>query len=102
MNNTRKSVLILVYQDGWIEAFADKSVAVKIVNVPFIGSIEGEIAAEKHLEKTLPFRYREIFWPNNKRASHLLRKVLPSDIKRAKWEMAFLTRLSKMKDEVAV
>ena len=101
MDFTKKSVLILVHQDGWIEAFADKSIGVKIVNVLFVESVEGEIAAERYLEKTLPQRYKEISWPNNKRASLLLRKILPSDIQRAKNDLELIKKLKSLQSKVS-
>lgn len=95
----RSSVLLLAHGDGWLEIFAPNHIDAKFLNVPFVPTIEGEKAAEKFIEKSLPFRYREIYWPGNRRLSGMLRRVLPSEIKKAKQEEELLNHLEKIRTE---
>jgi hypothetical protein len=93
----REAVLILVHGDGWIEAFAERHVDCRIVMVPFVGTPEGEILAEKYVEQNIPWRYRDLYVPGNRRRACRARRILPSDIAYRDWELEFLRSLEKPK-----
>ena len=86
----RETVLVLAYADGWIEVYAERHVSAKIVLVPSTGSVAGEVLAERYLDETLPYRYREVHWPGKLRAADKLRTVRPSDMARRDHDLALL------------
>ncbi len=86
----REAVLILAYGDGWIEAFAEKHVDVRIEIVPCMTTPAGAILAEEYVELSLPKKYRDIYWPGNRRAAEMMRVVRPSDIARRDFELDVL------------
>lgn len=86
----REAVLILAHGDGWSEAFAEKHVDVRIAMVPCMTTPADEILAEEYVELSLPKRYRDIYWPVNRRAADMMRVVRPSDIARRHYEMDLL------------
>jgi len=86
----REAVLILAHGDGWIEAFAEKHVDVRIEMVPHMTTSAGEILAEEYVELSLPKRYQDIYWPGNRRAADMMRVVRPSDIVQRDYELDLL------------
>ena len=92
----REPLLILGHGDGWLEVFGPKHVDIKFMNVPFVPTIEGEKAAERFIENSLPIRYREIYWPENRQFAGMLRRVLPSEIQEARQEKELLENLEKI------
>lgn len=90
----RQAVLVLCHADGWIEVFADRQhVDARIVMVP---TAEGddrnrdEIASEEFIERTLPHRYREVYFPLNRRAADMPRRVTFDGLARTEWEVEVL------------
>ena len=86
----REVVLIVAHGDGWIEAYADKHIDVRIEIAPYITTPEGELLSEEYIELMLPKRYREMYWPIRRRAAGQVRKILPSDLERRDWEIDLL------------
>ena len=91
----REAVLILAHGDGWIEAFAEKHVDVRIEMVPWMTTPAGEILAEEYVELSVPKRYRDVYWPNLRRAADMVRTVRPSDIERVAWNLEFLDAVTE-------
>lgn len=78
----RPKVLVLGHGDGFIEVFSDSFVSTKYLTVPFMETVAGEIRAEEYISHILPYGWRDVYWPVNRR---LLRKVeclRPSDLTR--------------------
>ena len=57
----RQAVLVAVHPDGFLEAFANKSVDVRFVRMPVAHSRESECLAEDCFELMLPPRYRDLW-----------------------------------------
>jgi hypothetical protein len=92
----REAVLILAHADGWLEAFADKHVDVRIAIMPAMKTPEGELAAERYVESSLPRRYRDVYWPGNRRAADMLRVVRPSDIAWREYDLDLLRAIQQL------
>lgn len=63
----RAKVLVVVYADGAVECYADKSTDVKVAHFPRVMP-QNEVIAEKIVEWKLPGVYREIYLPGNLKA----------------------------------
>lgn len=83
-------VLVAIHSDGYIEVFGDRDIDVRIVNVPAVDSVRGEILAEEFIETNLPPRHRAIYAPGKVRAAKLGRKVAPQEIAETKNNIALL------------
>ena len=92
----REAVLVLAHPDGWLETFAEKHVDVRIVMVPQVTTQAGEILAEEYVEASLPKRYRDVYWPANRRAADMLRVVRPSDIAWREYELELLRAIQQL------
>ena len=57
----RQAVLVAVHPDGFLEAFANRSVDVRFYRIPVANSVEGERVAEACFELMLPPRYRGLW-----------------------------------------
>lgn len=86
-------VLVVLHSSGWVEVFGSDDVRAKIVVMPHMETPTGEIAAEQYLERTLPIKYRKIYFPGNRIAADMVRKVLPSDVLDALFEIDTLKML---------
>lgn len=82
----RESVLIVVRGDGYIEVFAHRHVDVHIVQTPVTHSQMGERLADLDLDETLPFKYRQIFFPYFLRAAELIRPISADEFAQARYE----------------
>jgi hypothetical protein len=71
----RQAVLISVASDGYIEAFADKNIDVKIQRIPAATSQFGERAAEACFEQLLPKRFRDLWRRDFLRANAISRPL---------------------------
>jgi hypothetical protein len=71
----RSKVLIVLYSDGWVEAYAEKYVDVHIVQRLHITNPANANLADEYLESTIPRCYRDLFWPIKRRAMGQCRKV---------------------------
>ena len=58
---SRQAVLVAIHADGYLEAFAGKSVDVRFVRIPQAHSRFGEQVAEACFELMLPRRYRDLW-----------------------------------------
>jgi hypothetical protein len=94
----REVVLIVAHGDGWIEAYADKHIDVRIEIAPYMTTPEGERLSEEYVGLMLPKRYQEMYWPIRRRAAGQVRKVLPSDIELRDWELGLLKAIDSAGD----
>ena len=92
----REAVLILAHGDGWIEVFAEKHFDVRIEIVPYMTTEPGEIQAEEYVELSLPKRYRDVYWPGNRRAADMMRVVRPTDIVRRDYDLELLRAIQQL------
>ena len=92
----REAVLVVLHDDGWIEAYAERHVDVRIITMPHMTTPEGERLADEYLGLTLPKRYRDLFWPSNRRAADLVRVITMQDIAQQKWEMEMMKTLDNI------
>ena len=81
----REAVLVVLHHDGWVEVYGEHSIDVHIAVMPRMATPEGERLADEYLELTLPKRFRKIYFPGNRRAADMMRKVTPQDIAEKKW-----------------
>ena len=95
----REAVLILAHGYGWLEAFAEKHVDVRIEMVPQVTTQAGEILAEEYVELSLPRRYRDVYWPGNRRAADMMRVVRPSDIAWREYHVELLRAIQQLGDK---
>lgn len=91
----RRKVLIVLYSDGWVEAYAGKDVDVRIVNKIHATTPEGGQMAERILELSLPRVYAELLWPGNRRASGQVRKVTAQQVLDARMELDVLEAIDQ-------
>lgn len=75
----RRKVLVVLHDDGFVEAFGHDDVDVKVVNLTSV-PVRGESLAEDYLELTLPKPYRDVYWPGMSRATGFMRKVTVLDL----------------------
>ncbi len=92
----REAVLIVAYGDGRLDAFADSHVDIRIEISPYMESPEGEALAEEFVELSLPWQYRQLFWPGKLRAMGMVRKIRPSEIAQREWELEMLQTLDRV------
>lgn len=57
----RQAVLIAIHTDGYLEAFADKSVDVRFERMLDFNTPAGELLAEECFDMLLPRRYRDLW-----------------------------------------
>ena len=53
--------LIVIHGNRYIEAFTSDRHSVKIVSVPFMESVDGEILIEEHILQSLPPNWQETY-----------------------------------------
>jgi hypothetical protein len=82
-----------MHDDGWIEAYAERSVDVRIAVMPRMTTPAGKRLAEQYMELTLPRRYRALYWPSNRRAADMVRTITPADIAVRDWRMGMYQTL---------
>ncbi len=92
----REAVLIALHGDGYVEAYAERNVDVRIVTVSHCPGAEA--LAEDTTELMLQHRYRQLYWPAKVRASAMHRPLLPSTIARSLVVRDCLTSLNKILD----
>ena len=95
----REAVLIIAHGDGWIVAYAEKHIDVRIELKPHRKTPEGEIAAEQFIEAILPMRYRNLYGPNLRRAADMVRSLLPSQILNREMDLELLECLSRLGEQ---
>jgi hypothetical protein len=95
----REPVLVLLHGDGWVEAYAERHVDVRMQVVPYAATPQGERLAEEYVDQTLPHRYRDVYWPGMRRAADMVRVILPIDIAQRNWELERLQALDGLLDE---
>jgi hypothetical protein len=95
-------VLILVRGNKFLDAFAmDRTVTVKIVEVPEVESTEAELMLEQYLALRLKFLWARIFKEGFKVASHAIRSWSLQDEFDKNLKLAFSKELDALKaDEV--
>ena len=86
MNSTRY-VLAVAHADGYFEIFAGKGVRARLVNICQMPTAEGEILAERYLEKSLPKPYRDIYFPGNRIAPGNVLQLTPELLAKREFEM---------------
>lgn len=92
----REAVLVLAHGDGWIEAFGEKHIDVRIEMVPYVTTQPGEILAEEYVETSLPKRFRDVYWPGDRRAADMLRVVRPCDIAWREYDVGLLRAIQEL------
>ena len=74
----RRAVLFAVHADGYVEAFGDDAIDIKIVRVPQAPSPASEALTDDVFELMLPPRYRRLYRADKLRTVGTTRPVLPS------------------------
>jgi len=93
--SAREPVLIVCHGDGYVEAFASKTVDVRIVQLPSVAP-RNEPLAEQYLEEALPRRYRALHFPNLLRAADMVRRVTVADLVKRHFDLAILAGLNRV------
>jgi hypothetical protein len=67
--SSRDPVVCVLSPDGWIDVYGDRrrSEVAFYTKMPYQGSAEARLIAEKILESQMPERHRRIMWPNASR-----------------------------------
>ncbi len=60
---SRSRVLVVLYSDGWVEAYAERSTLVKVVTKIDAPTPEAGQLAERYLDLALPRVYADLYWP---------------------------------------
>ena len=100
----RQAVLVAVHSDGFLEAFANKSVDVRFFRMPVAQTREGERGADECFELMIPPRYRELWRRDLLRANGTSRPFPAQaalDALAAKDCIAALNRLADPMERVA-
>ena len=96
----REKVLIVAHADGWIEAFAEHHVDVRLETMPYgCGSVEGELMAEEWFERQLSRPFRNIFCPGLRTTLGKPLSALPSDIAKREYDLALLRGIQQATKE---
>lgn len=90
---TRRKVLVVLYSDGWVEAYSTKDVDVRCVVKPYASTPEGGAIADRYLEATLPGQYAELYAPGNRRNADKCRKVTAAQLLAARCDLELLKTL---------
>ena len=99
-SKSREAVLIIAHGDGWLEAYAEKHVDIRIEMLQYMATPEGQILAEEYLKNSLPYRYRQLYWPGQRRAADLVRKIRPSDLDEIHSNLKVLQLVKAIGDEI--
>lgn len=75
----RAKVLIVLHNDGFVEAFGRDDIDVKIVQMPAM-PMAGELLAEEYLDLILSRPYKDVHWPGMVRAVGKVDTVTPLDL----------------------
>ncbi len=94
----RHAVLVVSYDDGFIESFAEKNIDVRFARMPVATSLETQCQAEDVLLDRLPKRYSDLFWPNLRRSSGTTRALYPSTIDDGDYCRAFIKGVNGLPD----
>ncbi len=91
----RQKVLVVLHADGFVEVFGERHVDVHIVNRLHV---EDEDASQANLldayhEGTMPWCYRQLYWPNKLRAVGLVEKRTPEKMLDTIWQLSILKGL---------
>jgi len=100
----REKVLVVMHADGWVEAYADKNVDVRIVQRLHSSDDSGEMAEllDIYTEASLPKCYRNLFVPINLRAQDQCRLVTPDAEAERLENLYYLRELQTLNDEVLI
>lgn len=90
---TRATILVEVAADGFIKVYGHKHIQAKIINRPSVATSELGCQVDELIDNALPVRYREIYYPNNIRATGKVKRTKPSDILRISHELEILNSI---------
>ena len=82
----------MLHSDGWVECYG-KEVDVRIVCKPHAATAEAGILAEEYLDRILPQRYADLYWPRLLRSATMCKKVTADDLLASEELMACLREL---------
>ena len=91
----REPVLIVLHGDGYYEVFAERYVDIKVFQLPFLESADGERLAERYLERSVSFRFKDLYFPGMVRATGNFRPRRPSGLMRVQHELELLASLER-------
>jgi hypothetical protein len=96
----RVKVLVVVHPDGYLQAFAEKRVDVRFVNLLDVHP-DDEVPAEQALEAGLPAAYRDLHWPCRLRATGLVERITAQQALDTTYQLSILHGLRKLEEEAA-
>jgi hypothetical protein len=89
----KDSVLLVLYSDGWVEAYSERTVAVHVANKIHATTSATAQLAEHYLDLTLPKRFRRLYIPRNLRAMGRCEKITAE---REQWRRIELELLAEI------
>ncbi len=93
----REAVLAVLNSDGFVEIYAGDHVDVRIVNAVHCETLAGEVSAERLIEQSLPRRFRDVYFPGNRRGFGMVETVTVDDC----WQRATESGICKIADRLA-
>lgn len=93
----RQPVLVLVHSDHFVEVFGPRNIDVKVLDFPKVNTDSAVILAAQYIDLTIPMNYREIYWPDCRRAMHMPRVVTPSSIVATQRDIDLLRAIQEIK-----
>lgn len=94
MAASKSNVLIVVEGDRFLRVFGNPDVNVKIVQVPFYFSAQGELILEELIQQRLPHYWKKVL-DDRLLAMHRIRNITAADIVNRDLEIAVLKAIQR-------
>ena len=88
--------LIVLHGNRFIEVYSSERQSVKIVNVPFVHSAQGELLIEELLELRLPPVWSKVYRDGNLIDRDAIRDIKPTDIQKRDYEVSLLRSFNRI------
>ena len=90
--------LIVLHGNRYVEVYSNERQAVKIVNVPFVYSTQGELLIEELLELRLPSVWSKVYRDGHLIDRDAIRDIKPTDIQKRDYEVSLLRSFNRIAD----
>ena len=93
---TTTKTLIVLHGNRYVEVYSSERQSVKIVNVPFVQSAQGELLVEELLELRLPPVWSKVYRDGNLIDRDAIRDIKPTDIQKRDYDISVLKSFNRI------